>query len=70
MEQLNTGNQLQMALQTSKELALFDAGRKPKFLDDLENFLIRELNSLGVEEVEPNDTRLQVLLLIPIHCKL
>lgn len=33
---------------------------KPKFLDNLENFLKKELRSLGVTKVEANELRLQV----------
>ena len=53
-------NNMQVALMPSKDVALPAFNRKPRFLDDLENFLIRELQSLGVEEVEANETRLQV----------
>ncbi|XP_067933736.1 translin-associated factor X-interacting protein 1-like [Watersipora subatra] len=52
-------NNLQVALQTSKDMSPAISSRKPRFLDDLENFLIKELSSLGVEEIEANDTRLQ-----------
>lgn len=51
---------MQVALTPSKEVAIPASERKPKFLDDLENFLNRELQSLGVETVQPNETRLQV----------
>ena len=51
---------MQVALTPSKEVAILASERKPKFLDDLENFLNRELQSLGVETVQPNETRLQV----------
>ena len=33
---------------------------KPRFLDQLETFLKKELRSLGVNEVEPSELRLQV----------
>lgn len=33
---------------------------KPRFLDQLENFLKKELRSLGVTDVAPNELRLQV----------
>ena len=33
---------------------------KPRFLDQLENYLKKELRALGVVEVEPNELRLQV----------
>ena len=51
---------MQVALTPPKEVAILASERKPKFLDDLENFLNRELQSLGVETVQPNETRLQV----------
>ena len=51
---------MQVALTPSKQVAILASERKPKFLDDLENFLNRELQSLGVETVQPNETRLQV----------
>ena len=51
---------MQVALTPPKEVAIPASERKPKFLDDLENFLNRELQSLGVETVQPNETRLQV----------
>jgi len=34
---------------------------KPKFLEQLEGFLKKELKSLGVNSVAPNELRLQVL---------
>lgn len=34
---------------------------KPKFLENLEAFLKKELRSLGVTKVEPNELRLQVV---------
>ena len=33
---------------------------KPRFLEQLENFLRKELHALGVTEVTPSDLRLQV----------
>ena len=33
---------------------------KPRFLDQLENFLKKELRALGVVDVQPSDLRLQV----------
>ena len=33
---------------------------KPRFLEQLENFLQKELRALGVTEVAPSDLRLQV----------
>ena len=36
---------------------------KPKFLEQLEGFLKKELKSLGVDTVAPNELRLQVLYL-------
>ena len=33
---------------------------KPRFLEQLENFLRKELRALGVSEVTPSDLRLQV----------
>lgn len=51
---------MQVAIPPPKEIAIQGVDRKPKFLDDLENFLNRELQSLGVETVQPNETRLQV----------
>lgn len=55
----SSGSELQVALQSPKELSLQEA-RKPKFLNDLEKFLVRELESLGVDKEECNETRLQV----------
>jgi len=37
---------------------------KPRFLDQLENYLKKELRALGVVEVEPNELRLQVCNII------
>ena len=33
---------------------------KPRFLDQLEGYLVKELRALGVTHVEPNELRLQV----------
>lgn len=55
---------MQVAVTPSKQVALpGDIIRKPRFLDSLETFLERELQSLGVETVQPNETRLQVCVL-------
>jgi len=51
---------MQVALPAAKEVALPFSNRKPKFLENLEGFLSRELCSLGMEEVTANETRLQV----------
>ena len=58
-----------VALTKNKELVLVDdeaMGKplmvpKPRFLDQLEGFLKKELRSLGCTEVEPSDLRLQVI---------
>ena len=57
-----------MALTSGKQLVLVDEesqGKpnmipKPKFLEQLEGFLKKELKTLGVSEVAPNELRLQV----------
>lgn len=51
---------MDMALIPKPDMPLADARVKPKFLYDLENFLLRELDALGVAVVKPNETRLQV----------
>ena len=40
---------------------------KPRFLDQLESFLKKELKSLGVNEVEPSELRLQVSQILSIQ---
>jgi len=58
----------QVGLSKNKDLVLIDEEKlgkpqitpKPKFLDNLESFLKKELKSLGVTAVEPNELRLQV----------
>ena len=37
---------------------------KPRFLDQLEGYLMKELRALGVTQVEPNELRLQVIQMI------
>ena len=45
---------------------------KPRFLEQLEGYLMKELRALGVTQVEPNELRLQVIqMLVKVlfhHC--
>ena len=63
-----------VALTKDKQLVIVDEeaqGKpqmvpKPKFLDQLESFLKKELRSLGVDELGPSELRLQVKLLFNV----
>lgn len=65
-------------LSKTKSLVLVneeDSGRsqtvpKPHFLEQLENFLKRELRALGVIDVQPSDLRLQVRNCVYARCVL
>jgi len=53
---------MQMALfnDANKQLVLAGEKPKPRFLENLQLFLSKELKSLGATTVEPNEVRLQV----------
>ena len=63
-----TSGTKQVGLSKHKELVVVDEEKlgkpqmtpKPRFLDNLENFLKKELRSLSVTKVEANELRLQV----------
>ena len=70
----NAASSTSVALTRNKQLVVVndeEMGKprvipKPKFLDQLEGFLKKELRALGVMDVQPDDLRLQVKICINI----
>ena len=71
----NAASSTSVALTRNKQLVVVndeEMGKprvipKPKFLDQLEGFLKKELRALGVMDVQPDDLRLQVKIFINIY---